>query len=284
MTLVKLNDVPQRSTDFVCRESRLARWSTVVGTTAVLTVTVWQAVVERQWFLYVVAAVLALMLWLFVQMLRVSYRPTNWLMRIATDGTVWIKFRSYLNHHLPGDVPQVVRLSRGEVHWARVVRETVRSNHGSDSESESVVSVEMAVTDGEFGDLRAALARERDPKGHGEAGYGRFHHDVPLRTGERCLLLLTYRSSSRRTTPGLAPLMRALKRITTVRPTERVEVDLRVAGASNAELDQRIIELVERNDIFAAMDAARDRYGMSVTDATRYVDELVKSAGSRASG
>jgi hypothetical protein len=140
------------------------------------------------------------------------------------------------------------------------------------------------VVETDFSELQAALAIERDPANHRRSSKrsGGFFHDVPLRVTSSGLLRLEYRTGWRRTVPGIEALITALKRVTTVKPMERTVVDLRPSsGATNAEQDQQIIELVERNDRFAAIKAVRKRYGMSLADAKQFVDDLAAGASTR---
>jgi hypothetical protein len=73
------------------------------------------------WRCYTAGALLATMRLLSLSAFRKSLRPTNWLLR--SSGTrQWIKFRSFLNDHLPADDLQIIELNRDEVEWVRQVK------------------------------------------------------------------------------------------------------------------------------------------------------------------
>ncbi|MBN2180841.1 MAG: hypothetical protein JW715_02915, partial [Sedimentisphaerales bacterium] len=48
----------------------------------------------------------------------------NWLLAIGPD-RIFIKFRSYLNPHLPADDPQVVSMSFSEIEAAQITKEKI---------------------------------------------------------------------------------------------------------------------------------------------------------------
>src|SRR5215207_1312548 len=72
---------------------------------------------------YYVAAVALVLLATLRELVLARFRPTNWLVRLGDDG-LYVKFRSYLNHHMSGQDPTVVLVPFREIRAARLVRET----------------------------------------------------------------------------------------------------------------------------------------------------------------
>lgn len=228
---------------------------------------------------YVLAAVMLLVLWMYSGMIRARFRSTNWLVRTAADG-LYVKFRSYLNHHFAGDEPTVAFIPYREIRRARLVRET---HHLPDSDRRGTTTrrhqlVELELRE-DAPELDAALAAERRAKGPSESRwYGstssRYRH-YPVRMPSPRLVEIEWG-----VVPGAGELLRVLAPHTGVDTLVVVRDDARLKALSRPEQERRLLELAERGETLAAVAIARTLYGYDIAEAKRFVDGLVGRARS----
>src|SRR5687768_13966673 len=74
-------------------------------------------------FAYYISVLLFVFLWIYQTLVLARFRETNWLVRMADDG-LYIKFRSYLNHHFPANDRTVFHIPFRAMRTTRHVRET----------------------------------------------------------------------------------------------------------------------------------------------------------------
>ncbi len=222
---------------------------------------------------YWVGGLLLASLWMYQTVVLARFRPTNWLVRVADRG-LYIKFRSYLNHHLPEQDATVIYIPFREMRVTRVVRESQAlpdiDRHHTTKRRRTVVEIELK---GEFPDIVNALVTERASEGPKvQRWYGRsssmFKH-YPVRMPTPRTIALEW---------GVVPRVSEFLRIMTVHtPVESAKVMrdyTSLAALRPAEQESRLLELIENGQVLDAIRLARRLYGYDLTQAKIFVEEL----------
>lgn len=282
MDLRRVAEVPHRHGSLVCRED----WRTqaaaflafLVLTCGVLSIAFFPEVLPvaqrpPRWLALLVAAGLSLFVLVSAFTLRASLRPANWLVRLD-DRWMFIKFHSYLNHHLPEDDPVVLALERGEIGWIRKTSEK-RVSPGLDRTRRSSrwryldLGVSTATTELEDG---LSQERRREAPMVGRSRTKAEHY--PVRVPEPGVIRVEWTGPRTHIRPSLDRTIAVLRRHFPVLPELRLD-DRPVRDLDAAEVEARIRERVESGEILAAVELARLSYGMSTTQAREHVDGLL---------
>jgi hypothetical protein len=222
---------------------------------------------------YFIAAALLLLVWFARGAIRARFRPSNWLAMLADDG-MYLKYRSYLNHHFPDTEPCVVFIPFRELRAARLVRsaQTTPAVKGSNRTTRHRTLVRLDLREPER-QLAEALAKERALRGprverwYGSSA-GRFRH-YPVRLSSPAELEVEW--------PARRPATEFLGMLATHVDVESVEehVDFTTLKEREPqEQEARLIELVETGQTIVAIKLARSLYGLNLTDAKTFVDGL----------
>lgn len=101
-------------------------------------------------------------------------------------------------------------------------------------------------------------------------------HRAPLRVTANGVMRVAWRGGGSHVTPRADRAAAALAGLLAVRllPSERIDNDYTRPTADDAAQEGLILELAEHGDVIGAVRAARRRYGMSIVDAKRFVEEL----------
>ncbi len=215
------------------------------------------------WFFFpgLLAGFELLIAWLAWLSFQASRAPWGWRLRWNGEG-LYLRFRSPLNHRFPADTPAVFFLPRRAVAWLRAHREQMTSpdpEGGSNPWKQGWL--EVALKQVECAPIRAALAKEsqlRGPKG------GR-HNDAPVVLVTDDLLRLKLRRPER-----VAALLARFYPVTLPTKTETPEFH----DLSDEEKAAQVQCLARAGQSIAAIKAARDLYGIGVTEAKLMVDGL----------
>ncbi len=144
---------------------------------------------------YWIAGVLAVLALVALSGLRASLKDTNWLMRY--DGArLFIKYRSYLNFHLPEEDPVVAEIALSEINWIRAFREK-RLLPGSERQKREVQSwtyLDICLNHEDTEKFREYLQQERQrwPETTGVSKSRRGHY--PVRLVENDLIRIDWKS------------------------------------------------------------------------------------------
>ncbi|HKG94221.1 MAG TPA: hypothetical protein VKA84_20080 [Gemmatimonadaceae bacterium] len=225
---------------------------------------------------YYAAAVVLLLVWLFRGVVAARFRPTNWLARGADDG-VYVKFRSYLNHHMPAEDHTVAFVPYREIRRARLVRETRRlpdpDRSGTTTRQRTVVELELR---DEAPELERALADERAAKGPAvRRWYGtsrtRYRHH-PVRMPSPRLLEIEWG-----VVPDASAFLGALGAHVDAEARDVAIDDTRrgLAALDRAAQERRLRALAEGGEVMTAVKLARSLYGYGLGEAKRFVESLV---------
>jgi hypothetical protein len=212
-------------------------------------------------------------------------RDTNWIVWLRPDG-LWINFRSYQDRG-PTDVETVVRLEFAEVAEVREIRDlyyTPSSDGGS--VRHSLKSLEITLTHDRTDELAAAMTvdRVRPAPRRCILGVGvttrPAHFPVSVPAPGR--IRLAWRGGTGNwVTPSLKSVLAELSGfVRTADATQSVAADWR--DLTEAELDDRILRLVETGDTITAIELLRSRRGLSTTAARQFVDELLTGSTANA--
>ena len=122
MQLLRLAELPLNQRDQVFYYSRVRAVAGAVILAAIATAALIFGRQTGAWLAYYVAAVAVICLLLFQKLVTARFRPSNWLVRM-TDHGLFIKFRSYLNHHFSEQDTTVVFVRYSEMRSARLHKE-----------------------------------------------------------------------------------------------------------------------------------------------------------------
>lgn len=191
-----------------------------------------------------------------------SRRPESWRLRWSPEG-LYLRYRSYLNDRFPADTPTVLYLDGREVGWLKARKETLETPDGKGSWSLSRKHhwLEIGVRNVDLATIREALAREaklRNSRG------GRVN-DFPLSVTREGTLRLQLNA------PDTAA---HLLRLNFAVLLPEVSSSLNFEKMSLAEKEDHVLALAAAGDTFAAIKAAREVYGLDLSDAKAFVEEL----------
>jgi hypothetical protein len=228
------------------------------------------------WPLYYVASVLALCLLLYQRLILARFRPSNWLVRM-TDNGLFVKFRSYLNHHFDAQDFVVLFLPFSELRSARMVKERQeipdQNRRSSTTTTRRILELELA---GKTVELAVALGAERErvfgkmPRTNGRMST-RYQH-FQVRLASPTLLRIEWD-----VVPKLQTLLNALTRHTLVSASSGEKKDYtHLEGLDRKEQEARLLELAESGDLIGAIAIARKLYSYDLDTAKQFVESLTR--------
>jgi hypothetical protein len=270
--LIRSVEVPEGPHDFIFRSSRLRAVLMVLvclGACAALLFVRW----PHPRVAYIAGCAIALGLLLARGMIGARFRPSNWLIRVADEG-LYIQFRSYLNYHLCRDDPTVVFLPYSDIRSARMVRERAlnRDLQGhTQTETHRYVEFDLAV---DPTPLAAALAAECARPGAPEKRwYGSsttLYRAYPVLMQNPPFLRVEWR-----VVPGVAVFFEALKSRVMIAEAVSIREDFaHLQSLPRDQQERRLHDLDQRGQTIAAVYMARRLFGLDLTAATKFVDDL----------
>jgi len=224
---------------------------------------------------YYLAASTVAFLVLLQRFINARFRPSNWLVRLNDLG-VFIQFRSYLNYHLPAEDLTVAFVSYGEIRFARLVREKVTvpdMEGGSGTETRYLRYVELELA-GDVAPLAKALEAEITEKAPMQKRwYGRsstLYQDHPVRMQSQPFLQLRWQ-----VVPRTQKFLQALRPYTTITDPVSISQDFtNLQSQTREEQQQRLRDLAQGGESFAAIAMARKLYGCELSEAKEMVEGL----------
>lgn len=278
MQLLRLADVPLNPRDRVFRYSRLRA---VVGATILAVIALaaflfgW---LKNVWLAYYVAAVFVFCLLIFQKLVTARFRPSNWLLRM-TDHGMFVKFRSYLNHHFDDQDMTVVFLPYSEIRSARLLKQRQelpdrndRNQPGTSTQTRRLLELVLAGDSTEFAD---ALAKERErvftKTNRGAVKVSSRYQHFPVRLASPTLLRIEWG-----VVPRIQTILDALRRHTLVQAAgEASQNYANLDQLSRQEQETRLLELAESGDMIGAITIARQLYSYDLTAAKQFVEGLM---------
>ncbi|TMA80594.1 MAG: hypothetical protein E6J74_39725 [Deltaproteobacteria bacterium] len=234
---------------------------------------------KNAWIAYYVAAVVAICLLIFQRLVTARFRSSNWLIRL-TDHGLFVKFRSYLNHHFSDQDFTVVFLPYSEIRSVKLVKERQELPDRDDTNQSTTIIRTRRIIDLELSDdstqLAEALAKERErvfakpTQGTGRTS-SRYQH-FPVRLPSPTLLRIEWG-----VVPDPQTFLDGLTRHTLVRDTEETSRDfVNFDGLSREEQETRLLELAESGDMIGAVGMARKLYSYDLAAAKHFVEDLAR--------
>jgi hypothetical protein len=208
--------------------------------------------------------------------------PTNWLLAIGPD-RILIKFRSYLNSHLPVDDPQVVLLSFSEIEAAQIIKEKIRyySSQRNSKTTEYQSHFDLHIKTESLKLLQERLKYERSVKTYKDSGIYKSStkaRHYPVSVPDDKIIRIQWRGSGSFVTPGVKKAANLLARNhVVIKPVQRKDRDFTTkAIEGGAKADDKILELAERGKILAATRLAKRVYNYDTTEARKFVESLLQ--------
>jgi hypothetical protein len=239
------------------------------GTAAVISGAIWGTL---GWMGWVFAVPFGLFALLMIKAAGRSFGAANWVL-IVKDTGLAVKIRSHLNSDLPHRDPVVAWIPREEIRAVRRVdgsRKVMSGGQGSVTRTVSTVALDILLTHQKTEELAAACKRERSFRGEGRAHFNHY----PVLLPEPGVIRIPWGSQRQGIRPGIAAVLELLRESYPLEAElTRPEQDWRVVEGK--ELDDLVLELVEAGDKIGAVKLLRLRAGMSLSEARRFVDELL---------
>ncbi len=214
---------------------------------------------------------------IILKMLRDRLRPTNWLVRLQTNG-ILVKYRSYLNPGLPAEDPVVVFISFSEVEWIREnrMRRNIPGGTRGDDDVRLQTYAELKVrNESDLKELETHLAAERQTRGpYLKTWYGgrcrSLSLDYPVHIANDGIVRIEWRVR-----PKVSGFLAEMKPYVAEAPGLRSSVDYRDAEKLNAkQQEEMLLELLSTGDRIGALRAAKHLYGFDTTRAVQFLEEL----------
>lgn len=286
MELVRLDQVPTVDASLVCHYSRRGAVVGVIAAFLCAAALLTLGIRAHAPVASYLAAVIVVSLLFARRAILARVRPSNWLVRVASQG-LFIQLRSHLNHHFPSTDRTVAFIPYRELKWVRAIHEEREIPDPESRTGRSVMIqrrrlVEFALS-AETSALEEALQQERtrpiprENAWYGSTGTRYQHYPVLLKSAVRLEI-------EWRVTPAVEVFLAALEGHVTVElPEERSKDYARLEPLTRAERETRLRELAESGETMPAIRMARLLYGYDLTQAKRFVEGLRRRSDARAS-
>jgi hypothetical protein len=284
MQLLKLKDVQLTTQEFIFKESAFKQFlAGLLFAGLVIGMFLWNRFGDLPFFAFVFSGFfLVIFSIFFFRCFAKAMAPANWLLAIGPD-RVLIKFRSYLNPHLPEDDPQVVSLSFSEIEAAQITKETIKyyRSQGNSRTTEYQRHLDLHIKTESLEPLRERLKYERSVKTYKDSGVSKSStkaRHYPVSVPEDKIIRIQWRSPGTHVVPGIKKAVDLLSRNhVSIEPVQRKDRDFTSKNVeSGTKADDKILELAERGKIFAATRLAKRVYNYDTTEARKFIDSLLQ--------
>ena len=222
---------------------------------------------------------IGLFAWFSFSSFKKSLSAHNWILSISPD-LIQVKFRSYMNTHLPEGDPQVVQFRPSEIESARITKQRITMPGSSSKRVTSFHTfLDLRVANQDLRPLREQIKYERNlkppPAGKFIKSSGKYRH-YPVSVVDNRVVRIEWRSPSDIVTPGINKALAKLKEQgISIESLQKEVIDSTCDRTDNKRMEDRIIYLAERGNLLAATRLARRIYGMSLIEAKAFVEELI---------
>ncbi|MDA2937696.1 alkaline shock response membrane anchor protein AmaP [Acidobacteria bacterium AH-259-A15] len=287
MNFYRLRETPALPYDAVFRESRLKKglfFLICLAISATMAFIGYQGGIDRSgWdvpstLAYYIAGVIAILALVALLGLRASLRETNWLIRYEGDRLL-IKYRSYLNYHLPKDDRMVVEIGLSEIEWIRSFREKRRVPDSDGETEQSWTYLDICLNHSDTTELREYLRQERLrwPAKTAVSQSRRLHY--PVRLIEDDLIRVDWKSHQTSITPNIDKTLRILGKKIEIRDenAEKKVCDFTSLEKLDTQRQEQLIrQLAESGDTLSATKVVQRLHGWSTTESVKYIRELLE--------
>lgn len=277
--------VPLRPGDLVFREARLGKLIAFAIFTAATTAALIAALAPElippslrppRAITFAVAAALSLFALVSSYTLRASLKRSNWLVRYDGNG-LFVKFRSYLNHHFPAEDAVVVYIARSEIGWIRRTHEKRVTPRNRGDTVVSATYLDIGLRDADTTELERHLTLERRREAPMIRRTRTKAQHYPVRVAEAGIVRVEWRDHRTNIVPRIDEAIRRLGHRITVADAEKVEPE-HILELNRDQQESRLLDMAERGEVLAAVKLAQRLYGLSTTEAKRFVEELSERA------
>ena len=282
MQPMRLADVPTDRTDRVFAYSRLRAVLAAALLAASALATFLVGWLNAIWLACYAGVILLSPLLIFHRLITARFRPSNWLLRATNDG-LFIKFRSYLNHHFDDRDLTVVYLPCCEIRSAKALREIGELPARTTGKRQETVRSARRVVEFEVSSdctaLAKLLANERERVfGKSAVGAGRVstrYQHLPVRLAGPKRLQIEW---------GVVPDPRTLLGMLAGHsiPQESTAVVVSFPDLEKLPKPQQeeyLLRLAEGGDKLGAVALARRLYAYDLAAAKAFIEELVRRHG-----
>jgi hypothetical protein len=252
-----------------------------------------------------------LIAWLAWSRFKSTLLASNWLLRM-TPARVLIKFRSFQNFNYPETDTVVIDLSWHDIDWIRKTKETSHKDKGDGTLTEffTFLDIKLRLSEQELNELKQALDEEKKRKplrsSVGELNHQLFqarkrkaeqyeiddikerirrekaiksqkknkssakYHDYPVRLVHDDILRVRWNEIK----PNIKKALVLFSERTTIDDEIKIVTDSSKDGLNGKELEDMIIERIERGDHFDARRLVKKHYGYSTTEAVKFIEEM----------
>lgn len=273
MKLLKASELPQLQDEKVFRHSKWIALVLPLFMGGIAGGFAFAAYKASSVILGIFAALMWLLFYVMLDSIGSAWSERNWLLRVSPNQFV-IQFRSYLNRHFSNDEPIAVLLSRSDIVSVGCARESI-SVPGAEVKERYVQNysfLDLRLEPSIVPAIAQALKTERDriaPKiGRSRMKYS--HNPVFL--VEPDLLRLTWRGRSDFIFPSIKKALELLKEQKISLHDEPAPVFTQ--SNTESELRSKLVFLCESGDKITAIKIARKHFGMDLTEAKKYVENL----------
>jgi len=272
-------DVTPDDSGLVCRETRLGGLIFALIVSAAFlgpTVFFW---IQGIWFFFVVLGLASLVIVpMLIGDVRLRFRQTNWTLW-APPGKLLVNLRSYQDRSAL-ERPSVVELADHEVAEIRRHEHRYSTSSGQGRTTfTKLVSLDIVLRTPDDGTLAKLIAdRRTTPQPWQKLAGMRSRSNVTLHSvtlsAPDILRIAWTGGRNHAITPGVNRMLRELEtRIHVGGPVLKVD-----GGNSAAEIDDRILSLVQAGNRIEAIKILREHRGYSLIEAKQFVDELAEKA------
>ena len=217
---------------------------------------------------------------IFFSFFKKTLSPLNWLM-VVGPGRILIKFRSYLNSHLPETDPQVIKLNPEEIISTNIVKQKlVCSSRKNTKTTEYRTSLDIVLAD-DLSELKERLKYERNLKAKkvkSVVTYRTKTHHYPVSVIDNNIIRIEWKSPASIITPGIKKVIDLLQRQgITIEPKKHEVNDFtKINSKDDKQNEEKILQLAQNGNILAATKLARRVYNYNTTQAKEFVEGLLE--------
>jgi hypothetical protein len=257
--------------------------------------------------LYILGFIFGVMALMTLSRFFKAIKPVNWVVKFGAD-RILVKYRSYLNAHLPEEDLIIVEIPFSEIEWVRKTKETLYTEDSESTLTRFFTFLDMKLKSSNVEELKNALKFERNrrppieslnhdlfnarkykkpeqeiaelkekirieiakhPKGGKRVTTVNGHH--PVKMTEPNILRVEWNGLW----PRINQMLNSLQQKITVEPELKLKSDY-TSSRSSKNLDDQILDLAERGRKIEAVKLVRIKYGYSLTEAREFVEKLIK--------
>jgi hypothetical protein len=212
--------------------------------------------------------------------LKKTLAPSNWLLTLESD-RISIKFRSYLNAHFPDTDPQIVRLPLKEIESARITKQRI-TQYGFSGRRQTAFHtfLDLNIPEQVLSPLQEQLKHERNMEppltGKFVKSRSKSNH-YPVSVAGEHTIRIEWRSPHDQIHPNVPRVISLLAdRGIKIDPLSKEVLDMTLTSSDKRQMEDRILFLAQRGDVLSATKLARQAFGMNLTDAKNFVEELTQ--------